>query len=111
LSSICIPSSVDIVCERCFSRCTNLANVTFETGAKLSCIEGAFQNCSFLPSICIPSSVESINENCFCGCYKLSTITFEAGSKLTRIAFKNCSTKLSIVFLQAKMSSVEDVRV
>jgi hypothetical protein len=63
---ICIPSSVEIICEFCFSCCQTLSTVSFERESTLSRIEQyAFQCCLSLSSICIPSSVEIICENCF----------------------------------------------
>jgi hypothetical protein len=46
---ICIPSSVEIICERCFSQCDTISFVSFESEAKLSRIgESAFGFCSSL---------------------------------------------------------------
>jgi hypothetical protein len=100
LLAICIPSSVEKICESCFNGCKSLSTITFESGSKLSCIENdAFCNCSSLSSIGIPSSVEQICRECFNGCYSLSTITFESDSKLScieRSAFCNCLSLSSI---------------
>jgi hypothetical protein len=61
LSSICIPSSVEILREWCFAGCQALCNVTFEADSRLSHIEPfAFSNCSSLSSIGIPAGRESV---------------------------------------------------
>jgi hypothetical protein len=57
LSSICIPSSVEILCEKCFCYCASLSNLTFESESKLSRIgESAFRHCSSLPWTFLRSS-------------------------------------------------------
>jgi hypothetical protein len=39
LSSICIPSSVEVLCGNCFFQCGEGLRVTFESGSKLSSVE------------------------------------------------------------------------
>jgi hypothetical protein len=86
LSSICIPSSVQIISIQCCSGCANLSTVTFEPGSKLSRLKDeAFRGCSSLSSICLPSSVQSIDGDCFDECPNLATITFEPRSQLSSI--------------------------
>jgi hypothetical protein len=47
VQAICIPSSVEKICEYCFNGCKSLSTTTFEPDSKLSCIEGsAFGYCS-----------------------------------------------------------------
>ncbi|MDR1031795.1 MAG: leucine-rich repeat domain-containing protein [Holosporales bacterium] len=100
LRSICIPSNVDTIDDRCFYSCSNLSNVTFEYGSQLQTIsELTFYNCHFLRSIWLPSSVERIGEGCFNECLSLSRVTFGPGSKLRAIenyAFNSCSSLKSI---------------
>jgi hypothetical protein len=38
LASICIPSSVEVLCEFCFNGCTALSSVNFESGSKFSSV-------------------------------------------------------------------------
>jgi hypothetical protein len=62
LRSICIPSSVEILCAYCFGLCTSLSRLTFERNSRLVEIQrGAFEGCSSLKSIGIPDSVEIYN--------------------------------------------------
>jgi hypothetical protein len=57
LQSICIPSSVGILCKSCF-RNSRLQPILFESGSRLKRIgESCFEFCS-LQSIYIPSSIE-----------------------------------------------------
>ena len=68
--------------------------MTFEKGAKLKTIEGAysypyyygtFSDCTSLTSIEIPASVETIGVAAFQGCSELATVPFDKGSKLKTI--------------------------
>jgi hypothetical protein len=62
LKSICIPSSLEILCTRCFVCCRNLSIVSFESGSRLNRIENsAFATCSSLTSFYIPALVEHID--------------------------------------------------
>jgi hypothetical protein len=100
LSSIRLPSSVEVLRDNCFRRSQNLWTVTFEPGSHLARIERCvFGECRNPSSICIPSSVEVIGENSFHECAGLSMVTFEAGSHLARIekrGFAECSSLSSI---------------
>jgi hypothetical protein len=52
LSSICIPSSVNALCQQCFYQCHSLSRVTFETGSRLARVhDSAFLRCPSLSSI------------------------------------------------------------
>jgi hypothetical protein len=42
LKSICVPSSVRILCSGCFSECTSLRCLTFETDSRLKRMEKPF---------------------------------------------------------------------
>jgi hypothetical protein len=62
LKSICIPSSLEILCENCFSKCWGLESLTFEPNSKLSRIERhAIFHARRLPSLLIPSPVVHID--------------------------------------------------
>jgi hypothetical protein len=85
LTTIHIPSSVEVLCKLCFSGCNSLTSITFESDSKLQRIEQcAFQH-SDLTTIQIPSSVEVLCKSCFFGCRSLQSVTFESKSKLHRI--------------------------
>jgi hypothetical protein len=96
LTSICIPSAVEILGEACLSHSPTLSQVTFESGSQLAEIGlRAFSKCSSLKSICIPAGVKFIPEHCFSECRSLTTVSFEPGSKLTRFdghAFHGCNS-------------------
>jgi hypothetical protein len=87
LKSICIPSSIEILDKRCFSYCSSLSQVIFESGSKLTQIRGrVFIGCSSLTSICVPANVEHIFKECFFLCTSLIEASTELGSELARIA-------------------------
>jgi hypothetical protein len=94
LSSICIPSCVETLGERCLFHCEKLSAVTFEARSKLNLIEfRAFAYDTSLAAISIPPSVTRIREHVFLGCAMLSSVTFESGSRLDQLgpsAFNGC---------------------
>jgi hypothetical protein len=61
LLSIRIPSSVEKLCQTCFSGCQRVATVSFESDSKLSRVSSdAFRNCSSLSSLWVPWSLETM---------------------------------------------------
>jgi hypothetical protein len=77
--------SVEVICEKCFSKCKSLESISFEWDSKLSRIERKAFCESCLESIHLPASVEVICESCFSRCASLKSISFESNSKLSRI--------------------------
>jgi hypothetical protein len=70
----------------CFSLCSSLSSVTFQSGSRLRALgERAFENCALLKSISLPGSIESVNKYCFSGC-SLSVLIFELPSHLCHLA-------------------------
>jgi hypothetical protein len=58
---ICIPSSVQALCQECFSGSPSLSTVAFESSSRLSCIrDSVFEKCSSLSSISVPSPLKSL---------------------------------------------------
>jgi hypothetical protein len=96
LKSICIPASIEILSDNCFTGCSSLSQIVFEPGSQVTHLgPGIFAGCSSLASICIPANVESIGEGCFRCCRLLVEVSFEPGSKLTQIdreAFADCTS-------------------
>jgi hypothetical protein len=82
LKSICIPASVEIVCEKCFHACSLLSSLTFESGSKLKEIEAeAFFFCFSLPSLRIPPSVSRLTAN-WAKNSSLARVIFESAASL-----------------------------
>jgi hypothetical protein len=83
----------------CFSDCSGLLSLVFESGSKLKRIEAQALSHSGLKSICLPASVEILCVGCFHWCRSLSSLTFEPDSKLTTIeanVFRYCSSLTSL---------------
>jgi hypothetical protein len=79
-----IPSSISRLIKDCFSRCTSLTSVTFESNSKLQRIEESAFAQSGLTTIEVPASVEVLCKLCFSYCWSLTSVTFELNSKLQR---------------------------
>jgi hypothetical protein len=66
LESICVPASVEVLCEKCFYGLTKLSSVTFESGSKLREIKSrVFCQCCSLKSIFLPAAVSEIDGSTF----------------------------------------------
>jgi hypothetical protein len=80
LSSICIPSSVEMICGWCFCNCTALSSVTFQAGSRLLRLgHHAFHDCSSLSAICIPATLLEVGDGGL-DCVNLKDISIEDGS-------------------------------
>jgi hypothetical protein len=98
-SDVEIASNIEILGCSCFSSCTLLSSISFESNSRLTRIESNAFSDSSLQSIVIPSTVQILGSSCFFYCKSLSSISFESNSQLTRIesdAF-SCSSLESIV--------------
>jgi hypothetical protein len=94
LESIFIPSSVQVLGERCFENCVSLESVTFGASSQLKMIPSwCCVGCSSLKSICIPAACEKIHRGAFSAvclkktyeiwcCKSLKSVLFESGSRL-----------------------------
>ncbi len=111
LTSIEIPSQVEIIGEEAFQDCTSLEIVTFEKGSILKTIDkSAFSNCTALSSIQIPATIESIEYRGFSGCSSLTAVSFGQNTNLSTIgefAFSNCKSLISIEIPANVFRSVE----
>ena len=76
LTSISIPSSVEIIRDFAFDGCSGLTSINIPEGVT-TIGAWAFEGCSDLTSISIPSSVTSIGEYAFAGC-RGTTVKVEA---------------------------------
>jgi hypothetical protein len=98
LKSICIPCSVEIICESSFSGCTELEFVSFESNSLLKRLEMKCFADSSIKSICIPRFVSVLGRLCFSNCRKLNVFAFEANSQLKRIE--------ELCFFESKLKSI-----
>jgi hypothetical protein len=77
LESICLPRTVELLCDKCFAGCDELRIVEFESNSQVTCIEGdAFRSNYSLESLCIPSMVRVLCHGCFSRCEALRLVTF-----------------------------------
>jgi hypothetical protein len=88
LEWIVIPSTIEVIRERCFYGCECLERVTFERRSNLIVIESFAFSRSGLRSVMIPESVERIESFCFYECEYLSEIEFEPGCELLEVGFE-----------------------
>jgi hypothetical protein len=60
-----VPNSIDVICEECFSSCSQLTSVSFAFPAAIPIIDsGAFSHCARLSSFILPFSVYSAFLHC-----------------------------------------------
>jgi hypothetical protein len=79
-SQLDIPSSVEILVDRCFEYCRNIETIRFQESSKLRRIgERALAGCP-LTSITIPASTEEIDGSAFVGC-PIAEIRIAPGSQ------------------------------
>jgi hypothetical protein len=84
-SAVEVGRNIEIFGSKCFSWCTTLSSITFESNSLLTRIESEAFYGSSLQLILIPSNVEILGSSCFSNCKSLLSITFESDSHLTRI--------------------------
>ena len=88
-----IPSSVKIIENNAFYKCSKLTTINFEHGSNLVKIgDNAFNKCSNLSEFIIPNTVQTIGKGAFNGCTKFTTITIPQNIiNLGDMAFGNCN--------------------
>jgi hypothetical protein len=78
LTAVIVPSSVEVLCERCFCSCKSLTSVTFEIDSKLQRIEAGVFAFSDLTELVFPNSVHFLSNSTF-GCSSLNAVSFWPG--------------------------------
>jgi len=117
LTSVSIPSLVEVIGSSAFSGCTRLESVkmpsikvisdsAFSGCSKLTSVtipytvtsigNEAFYDCTSLESMILPYSVTSINSNTFSGCTSLTSVTILAVVNINDSAFSGCSALTSV---------------
>lgn len=85
ISSINIPSQVEVIGKNAFHACASLKTVTWDQNGKLKDIQkDAFSDCNVSGDIVIPPSVEKIGDYAFANASHISSVTFPKGSKLSK---------------------------
>ena len=100
-----------VIDDYAFAGCSELADVVFESGSKISTIsKGAFMG-SGIEALYIPASVSSIEADAFKDCADLATVTFAENGKTLKFGanvFANC-TSITSVNLPANVSEVPGI--
>ena len=102
-----------IIYNSAFKDCTNLKNVTFDTGSQLISINDyAFSGCTSVESLVFGenSQLSVIGNYAFEGCKSLDILTFGKNSNLRSIgnrAFSDCPTLDTLIF--GENSSLETI--
>jgi hypothetical protein len=65
LVEIILPASVQVLGEWCFSFCSSLSSITFESSSRLPRIDKSAFNQTGFVEIITPASVEVLGENCW----------------------------------------------
>lgn len=97
ITSINIPSSTRVICQKAFYECINLESISFNENSKLEKIgKFAFQRSDALKEVEFPASLKSIGKYAFNGCSSLVLVVFPEESNLQYIkrnAFKFAGLK------------------
>ena len=107
LTSVTIPSSVEIIRSDAFSDCAKLNSVhitDIEAWIKIIFVSNPlvlahhlFLNGEEIKDLIIPSSVTSIGDNTFIGCSLTSVTIPNSVTSIGENAFKNCSSLTSVI--------------
>lgn len=74
LTEVTIPRNVSFIDELCFLGDSNLKNVIFEDGSRLTWLgEYVFRGCSSLETVNLPNTLTSVGLGCFSDCRSLKT--------------------------------------
>ena len=96
IKAITLPSSLKIIGDYAFQKCTNLGNVTLPSGLT-SIGNYAFSGCTGITEMTLPDSLSKLGNYAFSECTNLEQI--ELGKGITSIgnyAFKNCTKILEV---------------
>ena len=100
-------SSVSSLGNSCFQSCLGLTNITIPNSVT-SLGNSCFQSCSGLTNITIPNSVTSLGTSCFRGCSGLTTLTISSNiTSLSTDCFRGC-TGLTTLTIPSNITSLGD---
>ena len=91
-----ITYKVTEVADNAFLNCTNVTDVTMQTGIKIIG-ESAFSGCTSLNNMVIPEGVERLKESAFAGCTSMTNISIPSTTLLIEDeCFSNCTSLLTM---------------
>ena len=107
LSSIALPSGMEIVGENAFEQCSSLLSVSLPTGLK-QVRAYAFSHCKNLTALVLPNSVISLGEKVFNGCIGLEELQFGTGiSSIGMGLLSGCRSLRTLILPFVGASSAE----
>jgi hypothetical protein len=103
ITSITIPSSIQVIGDSAFQYCEALTTVTFAEDSQLSTIEPyAFFYCTSLTSIQLPDSLTELKADVFNSCASLTSVNIPSGvTVISDSLFAFCSSLSSIILHDA----------
>ena len=105
ITSILIPSGVEIIGDNAFSNCDLLTSVTIPGNVK-EIGNYSFSYCDNLESVTISNGVELIGEYAFAGCEKLTRLSLGYGVKTIALSAFS-SSRLSSVTIPSSVTSID----
>lgn len=95
LREIVLPSTVELIGERCFDGCRELSEIELPEGIK-HIGRWAFRNASALKTISLPVSLESVGDEVFQGCTSLEHVDYHVPEASGRSLFQFCENIESV---------------
>lgn len=83
LRDLIIPEYIEVIPERAFADCQNLASVTFHNKIKYIC-DAAFAGCTSLRSVAVPGRFLASFHKIFEGCSAISSLMLTSGSAVVK---------------------------
>ena len=112
MTAVTIPANVTGIGTNAFSGCIRLADVSFESGSKLTAVgANAFFGCGALKTLTLPAGLTTIGDGAFADCSALEKLVLEskAISSIGQNAFFNCHADIYCQNLDADNVTLETV--
>ena len=107
ISSISLPTSIELDSDGALSDCKSLISVSFYGDTSLTITRSAFARCSSLTSVSFGDTNDlKINYKAFEGCKSLTSITLNSLSDLSPSAFDQCSLLSNIIISNSSTYTV-----
>lgn len=132
LKNVTIPSTVEMLGSCAFWKCSDLAEINFNSNSRLNemgeavfglCVSlkkiaipnkvsylefGAFINCTSLEEVILPNTLSNIGMAAFDSCTSLKSITIpDSTNKIFSLAFSNC-TSLTDIYIPHYVNSISE---